>query len=433
MKRCLLWIISGWMVASSAYAALDLELTQGVESAIPIAVVPFGQENQLGAQSLSAVIRQDLAHSGQFRLFETEALPGRPESHQAVDLSKWRQLGADHLVVGRVTPLGSSRYSVQFELMNLYGSSNSQSAGVLLNKSFTLNAESARSLGHHIADLIYEKLLDKKGIFSTHIAYVLVKHLGTPAKQYQLMVADIDGFNPQALVISKEPIMSPSWSPDGKQIAYVSFETQKAAIFIQKVATGERFKVADFEGINGAPAWSPDGKTLAVVLSKSGYPKIYTLDIASRAAKQVTKGWAIDTEPSFSPDGKSLVFTSNRGGGPQIYRVSLQSGRVERVTYEGNYNASSSFTRDGKALLVLHHDQTGFNVALQDLKSGQLDLLSRSGQDQSPSMAPNDEMVVFATKSGTKQVLGMVSRDARIRLRLPAQEGDVREPAWSPS
>lgn len=412
-----------------AQAALDLELTQGVDGAVPMAVIPFSGNSQFN-QELTQVIATDLRNSGHFHILDAKKINATPHSQQEINNNYWRGFDLDSLVVGSVEPASDGKFTVKFQLVNLYSDKHN---ALLLSKHYTTDKNNFRALAHVIADQIFEKLLGKKGVFSTHIAYVLVSGDSIKNRKYNLMVADIDGHNQQPLVTSAEPIMSPTWSPNGKRIAYVSFEAHKASIYVQTVLTGERKKIADFKGINGAPAWSPDGNKMAVVLSKTGFPKIYLLDINTEKLTQITKGWAIDTEPSFSPDGQSLIFTSNRGGGPQIYRVSVARGRPQRISFDGNYNATASYTNDGKSVVMLHKDSGRFCIAVLSLETGMLDILTDSGDNQSPSVAPNDEMVAFATKYRGRQVLGMVSRDAKIRLRLPAQEGDVREPSWSPA
>ena len=400
--------------------SLDLELTQGINSALPIGINSFGSE--ASSQELTTILNDDLRLSGQFKIISPPGSEGA-----ALSVGVWRQAGADNLLNGHVRKIGSNRYDVSFELLDAVAQGRT-----LMDKNFQVSGNDIRSLAHHISDLVYEKLTGERGVFSTRIAYILVQRAGGRSK-YSLEIADADGHNPQSLLTSTEPIMSPSWSPDGQQIAYVSFEKKKAQIFTVAVESGKRRLVTDFVGINGAPAWSKDGSQLAVVLSKSGSPKIYSVDLSSGNLKQLTFGQAIDTEPRFSPDGHSLLFTSGRGGTPQVYRLGLADGAISRVTYEGNYNARATYTPNQKSIGMFHKEENGrFNIVVQDVDSGRVTPLTFAALDDSPSISPNGRLILYATRYNDQGVLGIVSVDGRIRMRLPARVGDVQEPAWSP-
>ncbi len=413
-----------------AYAALDLELTQGVNAAIPIAIAPFAEpELQVpGNQGFSTVINNDLQNSGQFRV---KTGSQDPHTGQQADFNYWKNLGVNYLVVGSIQPQGSG-YKLRFELLDVYagGKEASNSKSVMLSDEFQTSISDTRKLAHHISDLIYQKLTGVNGVFSTHIAYVVVQRVVGQPSVYTLNVADADGFNPRPLLRSYEPIMSPTWSPDGSKMAYVSFEHHRAGIYLQTLATGSRQIVSKMPGINGAPAFSPDGRRLAVVLSTTGNPKIYTMNLSGGQLTQLTTGYSIDTEPSWAPDGQSLIFTSNRGGNPQIYRYDMNTHQIARLTYGGDYNAKASFFPNGQDIILMHREGGLFTIARQNLATGQLRLLTRAGHDESPSLAPNGKMVLYATEYGARGVLALVSTDGTIKLRLPASEGSVQEPAW---
>lgn len=410
------FITAFFLLLSTTSFALDLELTQGINSSLPIGINSFGYE--AASQQLSALISSDLNFSGQFRVIELGQ--GSPS------IESWRQAGADSVLSGHVSPLEGNRYQVSFELVDSVAQGR-----LLLSKSYTVSGNQMRALAHHISDEVYQKLTGERGIFSTRIAYIVVQR-GVSKDKFFLEVADFDGHNPQDLLVSTEPIMSLSWSSDGRQIAYVSFEKKKAQIFAIDVENGRRRLLTDFTGINGAPAWSLDGRQLAVVLSKGGSPKLYSVDLGSGNMKQLTFGDSIDTEPRYAPDGQSLLFTSGRGGSPQIYRLSLADGSISRVTYDGNYNARASYTPDQKHIVMLHREGQNFNIGVQDLDNGQITQLTSSNMDESPSVSPNGRLVLYATRSQDKGVLGVVSIDGRMKMQLPAREGDVQEPAWSP-
>ena len=399
--------------------ALDLELTQGINSALPIAINPFNGDQQT---QLTSIIENDLKMSGQFKLIPS---PMTSASEQP-SISSWRQAGADAVLSGHVEASGSNRYSVRFEL-----SDAAAHGRLLLARDYQVSGAEIRALAHHISDEVYHQLTGERGIFSTRIAYILVHREGEKAK-FTLDIADVDGSNPQSLLVSTEPIMSPTWSPDGRQISYVSFEKKRAQIYSVSVESGQRRLLTDFTGINGAPAWSPDLHQLAVVLSKGGNPKIYTVDLSTGRLTQLTFGDSIDTEPRYSPDGHSLLFTSGRGGSPQIYRFNFADGNISRVTYSGNYNARASFTPNQKSIVMLHRAEGQFSIGVQDLASGRVMSVTSSPFDESPSVAPNGRLILYATRAQNKGVLGIVSIDGRIKMRLPARGGDVQEPAWSP-
>ncbi|MEW8505304.1 MAG: Tol-Pal system beta propeller repeat protein TolB [Candidatus Thiodiazotropha sp.] len=427
MKKILfsLLLLLAWQPA--LHAELTIEITEGVEGALPIAIVPFSWQGK-GAPpvDIADVISSDLQRSGRFKSLPREDMLARPTSVDLVEFKDWRTLGMENLVIGQVQAHGAGGYQIQFQLLDVFRGEQ------LTGYTIPTTAPNLRNTAHRIADLIYEKLLGVPGAFATRVAYITSTKLADGETNIKLKIADSDGYNPETIVTSTEPLMSPAWSPDGQKIAYVSFEGGQSAIYVQGVYTGTRQKVTSFKGINGAPAWSPDGRKLAMTLSKGGNPDIYVYDLATRKLKTVTRHYAIDTEPAWSPDGRSIVFTSDRGGRPQIYRVSAHGGKAQRLTYQNSYNARASFSPDGKLLTLVTREEGKYRIAVQDLESGVMQVLSQGSLDESPSFAPNGSMVIYASKSGYRGVLAAVSVDGRVRQRLALQEGDVREPVWSP-
>ena len=409
------------LVAMPGQAQLRLDITQGVRDAVPIAVVPFGGQAEGAATDVAAVIANDLRMSGRFAPLERRDMVARPTSGSEIRFEDWRLLRADFIVVGRV-----EADAVSFELHNV------RTGASLLNQRLPLGAGGQRASAHRIADLVFERLTGIPGAFSTRIAYVAVDGK-PPAQRYRLIVADADGYNPRTILESREPIMSPAWSPDGQSLAYVSFESKLSAIYVQRLASGERWRVSARAGINGAPAWSPDGRKLAVTLSREGNLDIYTLELATQALTRVTSDEAIDTEPEWSRDGQSLYFTSDRAGSAQVYRVALGEARqADRITFTNSYNARPRLSPDGKELLLVTLDRGGYRIGVLNLESRNLRVITNARQDESPSFAPNGALVIYATREGSRGSLAIASADGLFQQRLSSDQGDVREPAWQP-
>lgn len=404
--------------------SLEIDIVGGNAAALPIAVVPFG--GSCGDTDIGGVVRADLGRSGQFRSPDPASLPERPTQGSEVAYPTWRMLKQDYLLIGRCVP-GGDGYRTEYELFDVAKQER------LLGFALTAPAGAMRDVAHQIADAVYEKILGVPGAFWTRIAYVTASGLGRSTR-YALVVADADGYNPRTVVNSTEPLLSPSWSPDGRKLAYVSFEGGNSGIWIQDIATGSRDKVTSFRGINGAPAFSPDGSRLAMTLSKGGNPDIYVMDLGSKHLTQLTNHFGIDTEPTWSHDGASLYFTSDRGGRPQIYQMPASGGSATRVSFDGSYNASPSLSFDGKKLATAQGAGNTYRIALMDRSTGgaRWSMLSPGSLDESPSFAPNGAMLLYAAREGRRGVLYAVSADGRVRQRLTLGDGDVREPAWSP-
>ena len=416
-------------LASAQQQGLEIDIIGGNASALPITVVPMPYQGTAAAPAtdVAAVVRADLERSGAFRTLPVASITERPTRGGEIQYPTWRALRQDYLVVGRVADAGDGSYRVEYELFDVAKQER------MLGLAMTARASAMRDVAHQMADAIYEKILGVRGAFWTRIAYVTAAGTGK-ATRYALMVADSDGYNPQTVVRSAEPLLSPSWSPDGRRLAYVSFESGNSAIYIQDISTGAREKVASFRGINGAPSFSPDGRQLALTLSRSGNPEIYVMDLGSRSLRQLTNTSAIDTEPVWSADGGTIYFTSDRGGRPQIYRGPAAGGSASRVTFEGTYNATATVSFDGKKIAVVQGAGNNYRIALMDssLGSARWSSLSPGSLDESPSFAPNASMVLYAAREGGRGVLYAVSADARVRQRLVVANADVREPAWSP-
>jgi TolB protein len=425
--RLLAWVALAF--TAGAKAELRIEISRGAERAIPVAIVPLGWQGG-GARppaDVAAVVAADLASTGRFAPLPAQDMPQRPTMGTAIDFPDWKMLGVEAVVVGQLVESAPGEFTIQFELFDVFRGEQ------LLGYRLPAAAANLRLGAHRVADMVYEKLTGVAGIFSTRIAYISVIKRSGKSDLYRLVVADADGENAQVMVESTEPIMSPSWSPDGRKLAYVSFENKTAEIYVQTLRSGGRQKISARPGVNGAPSWSPDGRMLALTLSRGdGNLDIYTLDIANQVLTRLTDQPSIDTEANWSPDGRMIYFTSDRAGGPQVYRVPAGGGAAQRVTFEGNYNARPRLSADGTRMAVVHNDRGNYRIAVVGLDRAFTQVLTDGRLDESPSFASNGETLIYATREGSRGVLATVSADGRIRQRISALEGDVREPAWSP-
>ena len=421
-----------WLSMSSlAHAVLTIEITQGSEGAQPIAVVPFEWVGKgTRPSSIKNIIAADLQRSGQFTPLADKDLISKPHQGTQVKYKTWRALNVGYLVVGKIHGMVDGSFQVQFQLLDVF--KGRQLAGYSIR---SLNS-GLRRTAHHISDIIYKTITGEEGAFNTHISYITVTRNKENKKKYQLAIADADGYNEKIIYTSSQPLMSPSWSPDGTRLAYVSFFNGRPEIYVQNIFSSKKDKLASFKGLNNAPRWSPDGKHLALTLSKDGNPEIYIMNINSRKLTRITRSYAIDTEPEWMPDSKGLIFTSDRGGSPQLYEIKLNRNqpisRAKRLTFEGNYNARPAVSSDGRYIAMVHRSQGQFRIAVLEKESQHFSVLTKGNLDESPSFAPNGRMIIYATEEKFRGILSAVSVDGRARQRLSFNKGDVREPVWSP-
>jgi len=412
----LLLTVAGLVLAGPAQAQLRVDISGVGATQYPIAIADFSGDAH--GQALGEVIRADLTRSGQFRLINATGTSLNADS--SISYDEWRNRGADYLAYGSITQAGG-QYSIEYRLVDSVR--KTQLDGV----AFAGTEAELRRVSHQIADRIYEKITGIRGVFSTRIVYVLQK-----SDTYELQIADADGQNPQVMLRSKESIISPAWSPDGKRLAYVSFESGKPVVYVQTLSTGQRFPIANFKGNNSAPAWSPDGAQLAIVLSRDGISQIYTINADGSGLRRIMRSPLIDTEPVYSRDGSSLIFTSDRGGNPQIYRVPVSGGDAQRITFNGSYNISPDLSPDASNLVYVTRRNGAFRIAMQNMGSGSEQVLTAGPDDESPSFAPNGMQILYSSVQDGRSVLAVVSTDGRVRQTLSALSGKVREPTWGP-
>ena len=419
------WALPTPISKVSISQVLTIEVTSSRVAALPIAVVPFDWKSQvLAGEEVALIVQEDLARTGQFRVLPRSQMLSRPTRVDQVKYRDWRVLGVEYLLIGRVVS-DAGRTTIEFDLFDVHQGER------LEFPQGAVESVDVRRGAHQVSDQVYQKLTGARGIASTQLLYV--NRLGEGKnKRYVLQKSDADGRQVKNLLDSSQPILSPSWSPDGQQVAYVSYESTRPAVYIQHVESGRKERIAGFPGINGAPDWSPDGRSMVLTLSKDGNPEIYQMTLASRQLRRLTRHYAIDTEPRYAPDGRSIVFTSNRGGSPQIYQLKLDDLSVERLTFEGDYNARGLISPDGKHLVMVHQRDGQFHIGVQRLGSFNIRILTKTSLDESPTIAPNGAIVLYATSEQGRGLLSGVSIDGKTRIRLPSQLGTVREPAWSP-
>lgn len=407
------------VLITQTHAQLHLEITKAPEAAPKIAIVPFSNDT-----NIYPVVESDLNRSGKFTSASKNL--AATAGMNSPNAEAWQAAGVPYVVTGTSKTTADGSYEIHYQLYDV------EKKQYLLNELLTVPASRSRQAAHMISDAIYQALTGIPGDFSGRIAYVL-RNAATPDQRYTLQIADTDGEQPRTILTSRDPILSPAWTPDAKKLAYVSFETKRPAIYIQDLATGSREKVASFRGLNGAPSFSPDGKSMLFTASMHGNPEIYQMDLQSRQLKRMTNDTAIDTEARYAPDGKSFIFTSDRGGSPQIYTYNLSSESTKRLTFRGAFNARGTLSADGKKLALVHRPSgSNYKVAVQDINSGVTNILTPTSLDESPSFSPNGQMVVYATREANRGLLSIMSLDGRFRMNLPSEQGEVREPAWAP-
>lgn len=418
----LVWALVG---STTAHAELTIRITEGADAAIPVAVVPFAESGSIPTgDKISSIVQDDLTMTGEFRTLAPEKMLSLPSKRAEVYFRDWRLLGQRYVLVGELTRSGD-RVQARYELFDVNREER------ILGESASAGVNSMRTLAHHISDKVYEAITGVPGAFSTRLAYVTLQRSGSEAL-YRLQVSDVDGKRASIRLESDEPILSPAWSPDGKKLAYVSFETGRPAVYIHELSSGNRTRIAEFRGLNSAPAWSDDGRSLLLTLSKDGNAEIYRMDIASKDLKRLTNHWSIDTEASWDHTGNGFFFTSDRSGGPQIYHKSSEGAEPRRITFGSRYNARPRPDPEGKFVYYVHQRNGAFHIARTNLSNGEETVLTRTESDESPSVAPNGRMLIYATKQSGRSVLTVISADGGAAYSLPASEGDVREPAWSP-
>ena len=424
--RLFIWLVMAFMLAMPARAELVIEITRGVENPIKIAVVPF-RVKSAGAfdVDLARLIESNLERSGQFVRVRRDTMLSLPCPDDQIFYRDWRAIDSEYTVVGSLER-DTDGLLVRFGLHDVYGER------VLFAERIPGSSDSLRDIWHYISDRIYEALTGLKGIFSTRLLYVSAERRSEKDQTFKLILSDADGVRPQTIFQSSEPILSPAWSPDGSRVAYMSFRGKRAGIYVQTLATGEVQKVSDFPGLNSAPSFSPDGRKLVLTLSRDGNPELYVANLRTGQLDRMTNHFAIDTEASWSPDGRSILFTSSRGGKPQLYMMNVSDKTVKRVTFDGDYNSNGAFTPDGESIVFVHRTNERFHIARMNLKTREIRILTETDLDESPSVAPNGTMLIYATSDEERGLLGLVSMDGRVRVRLPSVSESVREPAWSP-
>ncbi len=427
-KQKIIYFLLFFFMQTTSMAELTIRITQGVGKQTPVAIVPFGVGSGLSkiSENITEIITNDLLRSGRFSVTPVENMLQQPSTGAEIDFDDWSILGVEAVVIGKITEGRNNSYNIQFQLFDIY--KREQIVGYRM----PANDKTLRRSAHRIADMVFEELTGIRGVFDTKVAYVR-SNASNEKRNYTLVISDSDGENEQIVLESKDPIMSPAWSPVSRMLSYVSFEGNMSTIYVQNLRTGNRRKISELPGINGSPAFSPDGRKLVLTLGGSdGNLDIHVLDIATRNLKRLTYNRSIDTEATWAPNGEEIYFTSDRGGSPQIYKMKLNSDRASRVTFEGSYNARPRLSPDGNKLAMVHQYRGDYRIAIYDIEEKDLLILSSGSQDESPSFAPNSDTLIYATKLSGDGVLETVTADGLVRQRMAPKSGDIREPVWSP-